>query len=90
VGVSCCGSWLPFLLYDDERAHMARTEPIYPDVEVQLIGMDGNGFSIMGRVVKALEENGVTKKETRKFMDECMSGDYDHLLQTCIKWVSVS
>lgn len=62
----------------------------YPDITVQLVGLDGNGFAIMGRVVKALAENNVSKKEQRVFMDECMSGDYDHLLQTCIKWVDVT
>jgi len=24
-----------------------------------------------------------------KFQDECMSGDYDHLLQVCMQWVNV-
>jgi hypothetical protein len=63
---------------------------LYPNIEVELVGRDGNAFAIMGRVSKALEDNGVSKKETKKFLDECMSGDYDHLLQTCLKWVNVS
>jgi len=33
---------------------------------------------------------GIGKEERDAFMDEAMSGDYDHLLQTCMKWVSVS
>ena len=65
-------------------------EPLYPEVEVQLSGQDGNAFSIMGRVTKALADAGVPKEKRTEFQNECMSGDYDHLLQTCIKWVSAS
>jgi len=59
----------------------------YPDVTVQLSGLDGNAFAIMGRVTKALADGGVEKAERTKFQEECMSGDYDHLLQTCLRWV---
>jgi hypothetical protein len=65
-------------------------DPKYPNVAVQLSGQDGNAFFIMGRVTKALAEAGVPKAERTKCQEECMSGDYDHLLQTCIKWVQVS
>lgn len=65
-------------------------EPLHPEVEVELVGHDGNAFAIMGRVTKALADAGVAKAERTKFQEECMSGDYDHLLQTCLKWVSVS
>ena len=63
-------------------------DPIYPDIEVELVGQDGNAFNLMG--IKALRRNKVADAEVKKFQDECMSGDYDHLLQTCMKWVSVS
>jgi hypothetical protein len=29
-------------------------------------------------------------EEIRQFQSEAMSGDYDHLLQTCMKWVEVT
>lgn len=74
----------------NRRAGGTQMEPLYPDIEVQLVGLDGNAFSIMGRVTKALADAGVEKAERTKFQEECMAGDYDHLLQTCIKWVSVS
>jgi hypothetical protein len=59
----------------------------YPNIKVVLVGEDGNAFSIMGRVKKALSRNGVSAEEQKQFMDECMSGDYDNLLVTCMRWV---
>jgi hypothetical protein len=61
----------------------------YPEVEVELVGHDGNGFVIMGRVSAALKRAGVPKQEVDEFLAECMVGDYDHLLQTCMRWVTV-
>jgi len=61
--------------------------PKYPDIQVKLVGEDGNAFAIMGRVKKALSRGGVDKVEQDAFLAECMSGDYDHLLQTVMEWV---
>src|SRR6185503_14967767 len=61
----------------------------YPDITVNLIGVDGNAFSIMGTVVKELRKNKVSEEEITKFREECMSGDYNNLLRTCMKWVKV-
>jgi hypothetical protein len=65
-------------------------EPLYPEIEVQLVGLDGNAGAIMGRVAEALRRDGVPRDKINEFRTECMSGDYDHLLQTCMKWVEVS
>lgn len=62
----------------------------YPEIEVQLVGGDANAFAILGAVTKALRNAGVEKSEQEEFMAEAKSGDYDHLLQTAMKWVSVS
>ena len=43
----------------------------------------------MGQVTRALRHEGVEKEEIDQFMQEAMSGDYDHLLQTCMAWVEV-
>lgn len=64
-------------------------ETKYPDIVVELIGQDGNAFAIMGAVSKALRKNGVEKDEIDEYMKESMSGDYDNLLRTAIRWVSV-
>lgn len=62
----------------------------YPDIEVQLTGRDGNAFAILGAVIKELRRNKVSMEEINQFKDEAVSGDYDNLLQTCLKWVSVT
>ena len=62
----------------------------YPNIKVRLIGTDGNAFAIVGTVRAALKRNGVSKEEVDEFSREATSGGYDHLLQTCMKWVDVS
>ena len=61
----------------------------YPDVFVQLSGNDGNAFAIMGAVQTALRRHGVPHEEIQQYLEESMSGDYDHLLQTAMRWVNV-
>ncbi|GIU69001.1 MAG: hypothetical protein KatS3mg002_0237 [Candidatus Woesearchaeota archaeon] len=57
---------------------------------VNLIGEDGNAFYILAIVRKALMKNNVSLEEINLFMEEATSGDYDHLLQTAMKWVNIS
>lgn len=64
--------------------------PKYPEVEVELVGQDGNAFAIMGRVSAALRRAGVPKDEIDQYQAESTSGDYDHLLQTAMRWVTTS
>ena len=64
-------------------------KPKYPEVNVQLVGEDGNAFSVLGQVRNALKHHGVSLEERKEFMAEAMAGDYDHLLQVVMKWVSV-
>lgn len=56
---------------------------------VRLVGEDGNAYAIMGRVIKALQRAGADKKDTDKYMNESMSGDYDHLLGVSMEYVDV-
>jgi hypothetical protein len=65
-------------------------ESKYPDVEVELIGRDGNAFSIIGAVQKALRRAGVSQDEVAEFVTESMSGDYNNVIRTAMRWVSVS
>lgn len=64
-------------------------DPKYPHIRVQLTGHDGNAFAIMGRVTAALKRAGVHKEERDRYVTESTSGDYDHLLQTAMRWVDV-
>lgn len=60
----------------------------YPEVKtVKLVGEDGNAFAILGRVVKAMRVAGLSKEVQDAYYKEATSGDYDHLLQTTLRWV---
>ena len=63
---------------------------VHPEVCVRLTGTDGNAFAVMGAVTRALARAGVEKAERDAFLAEAMSGDNDHLLQTAMRWVTVS
>lgn len=60
------------------------------NIKVKLTETDGNAFSIIGRVTKALRNGGATPEQIKEFQTDAMGGDYDHLLQTCMRWVDVS
>lgn len=72
-----------------EAAHMATDGPLYPDVQAELIGQDGNAFYILGAVSKALRRGG-HGDAVDAFMAEAMSGDYNHLLATAMQYVEVT
>jgi hypothetical protein len=56
---------------------------------VKLIGKDGNAFSIMGLVKKALMRAGADKEYIDRYLSEATSGDYDHLLVVSMGYVDV-
>ncbi len=60
----------------------------YPHINVRLVGEDGNAFAILGRVNHALRMAKVPKEERDAFIKEATSGDYNHLLATCMDWVN--
>jgi len=62
----------------------------YPFVDVQLVGVDGNAFMVLGTVRRAMTKAMVPVSEIENFTTEAMAGNYDHLLQTCMRWVNVS
>ena len=56
---------------------------------VKLTGKDGNAFSIMGRVKKALRQAGADQEYIDRYLGEATSGDYDYLLSVSMKYVDV-
>jgi len=54
-------------------------------VHLELVGLDGNAFSILGRAKTALDRAGQSDLWDQ-FHTEATSGDYSHLLITCMKW----
>ena len=65
------------------------TEVLYPNVTVKLTDDDGNAFYILGKVMKAMREAGLEKQDIDLFYKDQTSGDYDHLLQTVMRWVTL-
>lgn len=61
-------------------------EPLYPDVEVTL--NDGNAMMIIGAVSRALRKAGHADA-VDVFREEAISGDYDNVLSTAMKYVEV-
>ena len=63
------------------------TTPKHPEITVQLTGIDGNAFSIIGLVRRALRRAGVSADEIQEFVEEATSGDYDNVFITAMNWV---
>ena len=62
----------------------------YPNIKVKLTGRDGNAFAIIGSVNAAMRQAGIKPNERDLFLQEAMSGDYNNLLRTTMKWVTVT
>lgn len=45
-----------------------------------LVGIDGNAFSIMAYVKKAMQKGGYNAEQIQHYLNDAMSGDYDNLL----------
>ena len=56
---------------------------------VNLIGHDGNAFSIMGCVKQALKRAGADKEYIDQYLSEATSEDYDNLLVVSMGYVDV-
>ena len=63
--------------------------PKHPDITVTLTGQDGNAFAVLGRCREAARNAGLSEDEIANFMAEAMAGDYDHLLQTAMRWFEI-
>ena len=70
------------------KADMTMT-PQHPHITVPLTGEDGNAFAVLGRCRKAAREAGLRDSEINAFVTEATAGDYDHLLQTAMRWFDV-
>lgn len=66
-----------------------RTDIKYPDVTVNLVGKDGNAFSIMGEVTRAMRRAGKVDG-IDDFMAEATSAEsYDAFLRVVMRTVDV-
>ena len=51
-------------------------------VVLDLSGLNGNAFSLMGAFKEAARKQGTPKEEVTLVLEECMTGSYCHLLST--------
>ena len=49
-------------------------------IELELTGLDGNAFFLMVAFSRAARRQGRTQEEINAVLNDCRSGDYDHLL----------
>lgn len=66
------------------------SEPKFPRAHVQLSGEDGNVFSIIARVRRALKTHGASEAQVAQFTEEMQAGNYDEALRTVMRWVKTS
>ena len=52
-----------------------------------LVGVDGNAFSVMGYVARAMKNEGMSREEVSAYREDAMSGDYNHLLCVSLEMV---
>lgn len=51
---------------------------------MQLVGLDGNAFSILGRFRSEARKQGWDADSISNVVDEATRGDYNHLLRTIV------
>jgi hypothetical protein len=59
------------------------------NITVKLINTDGNAFSIMSKVLRAMKKEKCDLKLIDQYQTEATSGDYDHLLMVTMEYVNV-
>lgn len=55
-------------------------------VKMNLVGMDGNAFNLMGQFEKRAKHENWTSEEIQYVLNQCMSSNYDNLLKTLLKY----
>jgi hypothetical protein len=56
--------------------------------EVELVGIDGNAFSVMGEVIRGLRSAGNDASVIESYQNDAMSGDYNHLLTVSMAYTA--
>jgi len=55
-------------------------------VNLELTGVDGNAYAILGVFSRQARREGWTQEEIDLVLEEAKSGDYDHLLSTIMTY----
>ena len=55
-------------------------------VDLELVGVDGNAYAVMGVFSRQARREGWTQEEIDSVLEEAQSGDYNHLLSTIMTY----
>lgn len=66
--------------------HQQSNTPRYPDIKLSLSEEAGDAFAIVRRAKGLMREHQISASEIDLFLSEAIASDYDHLLQTCMRW----
>jgi len=78
------------ILYIDSTTYSTsigkgKTMKVNKKVKLRLVGLDGNAFALMGAFRKQARKEKWTPDEIQAVLDECMAGDYNHLLRVLME-----
>lgn len=68
-----------------ERALLLTMKEEQDKLELDLVGVDGNAFSILAFFRKEANKAGWDKERIDKVLKEATSGDYNHLIRTILE-----
>lgn len=70
-----------------QRAHkIIDTIGLKKKIKLNLVGLDGNAFSLMGTFQKRAKEEKWDQDEISYVIEKCMSGDYNNLLRVLMNY----
>jgi hypothetical protein len=61
---------------------------LIPAEDVELAVLDGNALVLIGAVRSGLRRAGNSPEVLKAFSEEAMSGDYQHVIQTCVAYTT--
>lgn len=64
---------------------MSATTKVKKTVDLELVGLDGNAYALLGAFRRQAKKEGWTKEEIDAVTDEATSGDYDNLLRVLVE-----
>lgn len=65
------------------------TDIKYPNITVNIIGIDGNAFNILGICRREMRKHHLSQAEIDTFYNEATKGSYDDLLCVVMQWFNV-
>ena len=60
-----------------------------PKYNVSVRPTDGNAYSILNAVTKAMQQEGATKEERDEYFKRATEDDYDHLISVSQEYVNL-